>query len=202
VRPVSRGADTAPRFALIQDGTRGFTLIELLFVLAVSVIVTAAAIPQTIGAIDSIRAVAAARYLASRMAMARAHAVMRSANVALRFTEDTSGVSFAMFVDGNRDGVRTADIVMGLDNAIDSQVSLSELFPGVTIAVSGAAGSDPVRVGPTHLLSFTPLGTATSGSIYIRGREGSQFVVRVLGTTGRTRIQRYVAYRDAWVDTL
>ena len=50
--------------------------------------------------------------------------------------------------------------------------------------------------------SFTPLGTATSGSIYVRGRDGAQFVIRALGATGRTRVQRYAPRTRAWVDAL
>jgi hypothetical protein len=35
---------------------------------------------------------------------------MRAAVVALRFDEGAAGVTFQMFVDGNRNGVRTMDI--------------------------------------------------------------------------------------------
>ena len=159
------------------------------------------AVPQSLATLDRARATAAARYLASRMAMARSHAVMRSAHVALRFDEGRSGITFAMFVDGNRNGVRTIDIASRVDQPLDAPARLSDLFPGVAIAVSGEAGSDPIRIGSSNLLSFTPLGTATSGTIYVRGRDGSQFAIRVLGATGRARVQRYVPRTGAWVDS-
>jgi hypothetical protein len=158
-------------------------------------------VPQSLAAIDRIRAGAAARYLASRMALARAQAVMRSTHVALRFEEESSGISFRMFADGNGNGVRTADIAADVDSPLDTSVLLSDLFPGVAIAVSGSAGTDAVRLGTTNLLSFTPLGTATAGSIYVRGGDGSQFAVRILGTTGRTRLQQYIERTRAWIDT-
>jgi glutamate synthase domain-containing protein 3 len=66
--------------------------------------------------------------------------------------------------------------------------------------VSGAAGSDPVKLGASNLLSFTPLGTSTSGSVFVRGRDGSQFAVRVLGATGRARVLRYVPHSGEWTD--
>ena len=132
--------------------------------------------------------------------MARSHAVMRSAHVALRFDEGRSGITFQMFVDGNRNGVRTNDIASHVDQPLGERASLSDLFSGVAIAVSGAAGSDPLRIGSSNLLSFTPLGTATSGTIYVRGRDGSQFAIRVLGATGRVRVQRYLPRTRAWVD--
>ena len=106
-----------------------------------------------------------------------------------------------MFADGNGNGVRTADIAADVDSPLDTSVLLSDLFPGVAIAVSGSAGTDAVRLGATNLLSFTPLGTATAGSIYVRGRDGSQFAVRILGTTGRTRLEQYIERTRAWIDT-
>jgi hypothetical protein len=120
----------------------------------------------------------------------------------MRFEEGSSGVSFTMFVDGNGNGVRTADIGAGVDPPLDTPALLSDHFPGVAIAVSGSAGADAVRLGATDLLSFTPFGTATPGSIFVRGRDGSQFAVRILGTTGRTRIQRYLEHTRTWIDTL
>jgi prepilin-type N-terminal cleavage/methylation domain-containing protein len=178
----------------------GYTLIEILFVTSLIAIVSAIAVPQSLVTLDRARAAAAARYLASRMAMARSHAVMRSAHVALQFDEGESGITFRMFVDGNHNGVRTSDIASDVDSPLDAPARLSDLFPGVAIAVSGDAGSDPLRIGSSNLLSFTPLGTASPGSVYVRGRDGSQFAVRVLGATGRTRVQRYVQHTQAWVD--
>jgi len=96
--------------------------------------------------------------------------------------------------------VRTSDITSGVDQPLGTPASLTDLFPGVAIAVSDEVGGDPIRIGSSNLLSFTPLGTATSGSIYVRGRDGSQFFIRVLGVTGRVRVQRYVPRTGAWVD--
>jgi hypothetical protein len=135
------------------------------------------------------------------MAVARTQAVMRSANVALLFDRTASGVTFRMFADGNRNGVRSADISSAVDVALGASARLSDLFPGVNIAVTPAAGStDPVRIGSSNLLSFTPVGTATSGSIYVRGRDGTQLAIRILGATGRTRIQRFEPRTARWMD--
>jgi hypothetical protein len=135
------------------------------------------------------------------MAAARAHAVLRSANVALRFVEDRSGTSFQTFVDDNQNGVRTADILAAVDRPIDAPARLYELFPGVDIALAPELGDDPVRVGGSDLLSFTPLGTATPATIYVRGRDGTQLAVRVLGATARTRVLRYVPHTGEWVES-
>ena len=63
------------------------------------------------------------------MAMARSHAVLRSAHVALWFDEDPSGIAFLMFVDGNHNGVRTSDIASDVDPPLDAPARLPDLFP-------------------------------------------------------------------------
>jgi Tfp pilus assembly protein FimT len=167
---------------------------------------TLAAILGTIAApaiavsMDRSRTVAAARYLSGQMALARTHAVARSTNVALRFDWDGRDASIQMFSDGNGNGVRTAEIDSGTDVALNAAVTLSALFPGVVVGAPD--GSDPVRFGSSDLLSFTPLGTATPGTVYMRGK-GLHLAVRVLGATGRTRVLRYEPDTDAdpWVDS-
>ena len=182
--------------------SRGDTLVAILFVTALIAVLAGIAVPQSLVTIDRSRTWAAARYLAARMAMARSHAVMRSAHVALHFDEDESGVSFRMFVDGNHNGVRTRDIASRVDRPLEPPARLSELFPGVAIAVSeGVEPGDAVRFGSSNLLSFTPLGTASSGTVYVRGRDGLQLAIRVLGATGRTRILRFAPRTRTWVDS-
>ena len=178
----------------------GYTLIEILFVTSLIAIVSAIAVPQSLVTLDRARAAAAARYLASRMAMARSHAVMRSAHVALQFDEGESGITFRMFVDGNHNGVRTSDIASDVDSPLDAPARLSDLFPGVAIAVAGEAGSDPLenRLEQPPLLHAARYGDARFD--LVRGRDGSQFAVRVLGATGRVRVQRYVPRTRTWVD--
>jgi prepilin-type N-terminal cleavage/methylation domain-containing protein len=196
---VRRGRIARPRRGGATE--RGYSLIELLFVSALLAVIAAATVPQSLVMIDRSRAFAAARYLSARMSQARIGAVGRTATVALRFDQEPAGTTFRVFVDGNGNGVRTRDIGAGVDRQIEDPVLLGDMFPGVTIGLSPALGDEAVQLGG-DLLSFTPSGTATSGSIYIRGRDGSQFVVRVLGATGRSRVLRYDPARFEWVDAL
>ena len=181
--------------------SRGFTLIDLLFHIALLTVVTGIAVPQLLASLNRQKAWAAARYLAARMAAARTYAVTRSATVALRFRSDRGDVTFQMFVDDNHNGIRTLDIASRVDRPIDTPVRLSDLFPGVVIGTSADVGADAVRIGATDLLSFTPLGTATPGTVYVRGRDGFQLAVRVTGATGRTRVLRYVPHTRQWVES-
>src|SRR5205085_1385935 len=141
-----------------------------------------------------------ARYLAGRLAFARSQAVARAANVALLLTEDDGTFTSAMYVDGNGNGVRTRDIATGVDALIAPPVRLTDLFPHVLLSLSDPAAA--FSPDTSALMSFTPLGTASSRTLYLRGGDGSQYAVRVLGATGRTRVLRYVEATHAWIEVL
>jgi hypothetical protein len=161
-------------------------------VVAVVSVLGGVAVAQVLSSIEHSRGYAAAKYLGGRFSLARAQAVARGASVGVRFDEGVRGFTFSVFQDGDGDGIRTADIHAGVDRLIEPATVLFEQFPGVDFGLTpGAPGTDPIQLGSTNILTFTPVGTATPGTIYIRDRKGSQWAVRVLGSTGRTRVLRY-----------
>ena len=164
-----------------------------MFATGLFLVVMGIAVPQVLAGLDRTRTQAAARFLAARMALARTAAVTRSTTVALRFSGEAPAISLATIVDGNRNGVRSADIASGVDRPIHEPFALEHLFPGVVIELA--------QFGASGIVSFTPVGTATSGTVYVRGRDGTRFAVRVLGATGRTRVLRYDSVRLDYVDS-
>ena len=171
----------------------------MMFVTAAVGVLAAAVVPQLNATIEHTRTISAARYLAARLAFARAQAVARSANVALLLTVAGDTATVAMYVDENGNGVRTRDIAAGIDRSMAAPVSLANVFPHVVLSLNDPANPTATT---SALMSFTPLGTASSGTLYLRGRDGSQYAVRVLGATGRTRVLRYTAATRAWVEVL
>jgi prepilin-type N-terminal cleavage/methylation domain-containing protein len=186
----------------------GFSLLELVFVVAVVATAGAVAVPQLSAAIGEHQTAGAARYVATRLQRARMESVMRSAEVAIRFTQTPSGYSFAMYVDGNRNGVLSRDIDRGVDPQIALPERLGDNFsgtefgaiPGVPAVDPGgtAPGTDPIRLGSGNSASFAPSGTSSSGSLYIRGRKNEQYVVRIYGETGKTRVLRFDRRANQW----
>lgn len=204
-RHSAPGARLATRSRLA--GASGATLLEMIFALTLATTSAGVSVPVVSGAIDDMRAAMAARYVASRIGAARVDAVRRSDAVALRFEPVGSDYMFAAFGDGNGNGVRTADIRAGLDPAIASFERLQDRFPGVRFALMpdvpdadghSGTGEDGVRVGTSRLLSMSSDGTASSGTLYIRGRR-QQYAVRILGVTGRTRMLQYHPGNRAWL---
>ena len=185
----------------------GFTLIELLLAVALTTIIVGIALPVGGDAIDDLRTAAAARYLAGRIAAARMEAISRSRATALRFQLSAPDYEFAAFADGNGNGVRTAEIAAGIDLPVGGRRRLGDDFPRVHFGlpvgspdVDGVrnSSSDGVRIGTPRILTLSPDGTATSGTLYIQGQR-AQYAVRVLGATGRTRVLKFDAGARAWI---
>ena len=57
---------------------------------------------------------------------------------------------------------------------------------------------NPVRFGSSDMVSCSPLGTCTSGSLFLRSAKGVQYAVRMAGVTGRLRILVYDTGTRAW----
>jgi len=187
-------------------GTLGYTLIELMLVVSVVATTSAIAIPATREAIDELRAAMATRSLSSRLMLARIDAVKRSASVALRFEPAGTDYRVTTVLDGNGNGVRTAEILSGVDAPLGVGTRLSEQFPGIQFGLlpgvpdaDGNVTTDPdgVRIGTARILTMSPDGTATAGTLYLHGRR-SQFAIRILGATGRVRVLRFDRGTRLW----
>lgn len=205
VRP---GREMRPGRHLASPLPNGYSIVELMFVLGLAATVTGIAIPQTLAAVDEVRTLGAVRYLTSRIHQARMEAIGRSESAGLRFEASGHSYTYGVYADGNRNGIRTADIADGIDPAIQRLERLPDLFPGVDFgALPGlppvdpsapAPGSDPVRLGSSDLLIFSPIGTATAGSLYVRGPRNAQYVIRIFGETGRTRTLKFDVHARRW----
>jgi prepilin-type N-terminal cleavage/methylation domain-containing protein len=203
--PSSHGA--LRRLSRSGPGVVGFTLLELLLVLSVAGILAAMAIPVTTAALDDIHTASAARYLAARIMSIRMDAIRRSTAVALRFVASTPDYTFGPYADGNGDGIRSTDIRRGVDWPLGPSQQLQADFPAVLFGLieglpdvdgGAATGTDGVRIGTARILTMSPDGTATSGTLYLRGRH-AQYAVRVLGATGRTRVLKFDRGARTWI---
>ena len=188
---------------------KGYSLLELTMVMGLGATLTAAAVPQYLSGLDDVRAKGAAHHLAGRLENARMEAVKRSAMVGVQFSQGAAGnYIYAVYLDGNRNGVLTRDIQKGVDTLIATAERLPDQFPGVDVGVlpglppvdSGGTppGSDPVRLGAGNIASFSAVGTATTGTIYVRGRRDVQYAGRIVGETGKTRLLKFDARTRRW----
>lgn len=185
----------------------GYSVLELVFVAGTIGTLSGIAVPQFLTALDNFRTAGAARYVSARLQRVRMEAVMRSADVALQVTQTAGGYCFGVYADGNRNGIRTRDIQRGIDRALGATERLADHFTGVDFGAirnlppvdpgGTPPGDDPIRIGAGNLATFTTAGTATAGSVYIRGRT-AQYVVRIFGETGKTRVLKFDSRTRQW----
>jgi hypothetical protein len=188
--------------------TRGYSTLELVFVTATMVTIGGTTMPRVLATVDDYRAAGAARYISARLQRARMDAVTRSADVGVVVAQTATSYCYAVYLDGNRNGVRSTDIQKGTDRQLMASERLIDQFPGVDFgALPGLPsvdpggtppGSDPIRLGSSDIATFTAEGTSSSGSLYIRGRRGAQYVVRIYGQTGKTRVLKFDSRTWRW----
>jgi type II secretory pathway pseudopilin PulG len=189
-------------------GARGMALLDMLFAVAMIGTLGSIATSSLTAMVDDQRAEGAARYVATRIQRVRMEAAGRSANAALQVMPSSGGYAFRLYVDGNGDGVRTDDITAGIDAPIGAVERLPDNFAGVDFGViaglppvdpgTAAPGSDPIKLGSSNLLSYSPSGTSSSGSLYVSSRSGAQYVIRVFGDTGRSRMLKFDGRTRQW----
>jgi type II secretory pathway pseudopilin PulG len=183
------------------------SLVDVLLATGIAVTLTGFAVPTARAGVDQTRAAGAARFVAARLQQARVRAVTRGRDTAVRVTRDSRGYVLTTYEDGNRTGVLTRDVQDGTDPMVGVPERVFEQFPGVDFGTTPglpgadggvAPGTDPIRLGSADSITFSAVGTATSGSLYLRGQGQAQYVVRIYGETGRVRILRFVPAAGVW----
>ncbi|MBK5258699.1 MAG: GspH/FimT family pseudopilin [Thermoanaerobaculia bacterium] len=193
-----------------RDTKRGFTLIELLTVMAIIGVFVAVATPSWM----SLRRRAAVRSAATEIRtifhLVRSRAIARGANSGVKFTQLPGGEwQFAVYDDGDGDGVRNDDIRNGVDRVAQPSRYLNQQPQLASIALPAssivdpdgtriASGASAVQFNRSTICSFTPMGQATPGTIYLTDSAGEVYAVRVYGASAKLRLLRYIAATTKW----
>jgi len=177
----------------------GYSLIELLVVMIVATTLIVTAIPRATSMIHERRLHGAANHLRSLLRHARSRAVAEARYIGLVFDETEDDPVYSLYADGNHNGIRRADIRRGIDVRLHSPYRLSETFPGVRYGSLPEGADEPffpgLRIGRSKIVSFSPLGYCTSGTLFLSNEYGLIYAVVVLGSTGRVRVARFRAGR-------
>lgn len=189
----------------------GFSILELLVVLAVVGMVVAAGVPALHSIQSGFAVRSALSEIRSILQMARSRAIASSRHTAVRFERDRNRFRYAIYEDGDWDGVRNDDIARRIDKPIVTSREVLRggarawiglpLYP-VADPDSGApmpSGSSAIRFNRSMLCSFAPSGSGTSGSVFVTDGRDITAVIRVLGATGRIRSQRFDRNLGRWV---
>ena len=186
----------------------GYSLLELLVVLALILLMSSVALPNILGYRQEVALMGAAQSFKIQFMRARFIATAKNTQTAIRFETDSTGRTvYSTYIDGNYNGVLASDIAKGLDHKIAGPITLGAGQPGVEVGVlpdapapapdRGPLGPEPLRFGKARMVSFSPLGTGTPGTFYLRTRT-SMAGVRVTGGSARVRIM--ILRGKRWID--
>jgi len=167
--------------------------------------------PALFAALSRGRVTAAARELGQEMARLRSEAIASRRDVAMRLNWSEGRYVYSFYADGDGDGVRSDDILSGRDPILGPGRDLPSRYEGIDFGLLDvpipeippatgvlSPGSDPVRFGRSDIITFTPRGTASSGTLYVSDGAGTLAAVVLYGGTGRIRIWRFDAGRWFW----
>lgn len=193
--------------------SRGMTLGELLVVVGILAVMLAVGLPAAAELRDAGRAAAAARQLAMTFASERWRAVATSRSCGLLFESGPDGWSWLEVEDGNGNGLRTAEVRSGVDPVRSPRRRIQTIVSGTTLgwppggpfpeAPPGTGllsdGDDPVRFGRSDLVSFSPNGRASSGTLYVTDGRSRLYAVVLFGPGARVRVWRWDRGAGRWM---
>lgn len=187
----------------------GMSLVELMAVVAIVALMVLVSIPAFGTMRRKIAVRAASSELRAVFRDARARAIARGRNCGLKFAQSGGEWKFALYEDGDGDGVRNDDIARNVDRLVRPP---RPVFPQSRIVTIGLLGipmrdpdgdrlrvnASPVAFNRSSICSFSPLGEATPGTIYITDQGRDLWAVRVFGSTARVRMLRYDRAAQRW----
>ena len=174
-------------------GCRGASVLETLTTLAVLGILALYSAPNFVRWRQQQEVEAAVRHLALLLTRVCAAAAASGRTHAVQFDPDGADLHWVAVVDGDGDGVTSADLAAHVDVPLEAWSSLGMLFPGVEggrppavpTVRGGAADRDGLAFGRSEVVSCAPTGGARSGTLYLRSRSGDAAALRIYGPTGR-----------------
>jgi hypothetical protein len=190
----------------------GSSFVEVLAAVALVGLGLATALPSLDQLRAASRAAAGAGYMAVTLHGLRWQSVAQSQGHGLLFRREGSSWSWIVARDGNGNGLRATEVSSGVDLTLSGPQRLEDKVGGVHLGfpargpirrIPPEAGwieslDDPVRVGASDLLAFGPLGTSTSGTIYVSDGREQLYGIVVFGRTGRIRVWRFDATTGRW----
>jgi len=189
----------------------GWSLIGSIVTLAVAGITLSWAAAIAGRVVADAHTAAAAREFAVLFQALRWTSVSENRNVGLFFEPSGSSWQWWKVRDGNGNGLRSAEVRDGTDVKTSGPYRLENSHRGTRLgfpagwsfpAIPPQRGvlnvNDPIRFGRSDLISFSPRGRSSSGTLFITDGRHRLYGVRLYGATTRTRVWRWDDRQAQW----
>jgi hypothetical protein len=189
---------------------RGLSTVELITVVAVAAALLSATASGAFQLQSALAVRSAAAELAAAFFRARACALARSVAVGIKFRRDGGRYEWALYRDGNGNGILSAEIASGVDRPLGLAIpwQRNDVRPGILkdAAVPDPTSpgrrldrlDDPIRFNNSDICSFSPIGESTPGSVYLWDGRDRMAVVRIFGRTAKIRTLYYFRGEKSW----
>jgi prepilin-type N-terminal cleavage/methylation domain-containing protein len=184
-----------------MSSQRGYTLVEMLVTVTIIGLFTTISLASLVDILWRSALRGAAIRICGLMANAQEDAVAMRRGRALKFLRGADGSwSYAVYDDGDSDGVLNEDIATGIDVLVHGpEIIVSpQALATIGIPPTGLPDPDggarlrpdasPVQFNRSMLCSFSADGASTPGSIYLRTASGDAAVIRCSGSGGRVSV--------------
>ena len=188
----------------------GLSLVELLLGLTAMAWLLILATPGALRLRQAVSLRSAVHETSVAFYLARAYAISRDRNVGLKFRRNGDRWEWALYADGNGNGVRTAEIASGVDRylGVSYPWTRNDVMPGIMTGTRvpdpGSPGQyldridDPIRFNASDICSFSGMGDSTPGSVYLWDAHDGMAVLRVFGATAKLRCLYYRRGERGW----
>jgi prepilin-type N-terminal cleavage/methylation domain-containing protein len=187
----------------MKHSRRGYSLFELVTVMGIIAIMALVTTPWFLEVRNRAAIATAAGDVRAVFAFGRSQAIARGRNVGIKFLRFGDQWQYAFYEDGNGNGIRNAEIANGTDPLLrpyqtvlrgsgSARIGLPKMaVPDPTGSGVIAPTASPIRFNSSTICSFSPIGSATSGSVFLTDGSGSAGVVIVSGPTARVRLMMF-----------
>lgn len=196
-----------------SSSSRGYTLVELLVALFILGLLFALGIPALADLTAHMTLRAACFDVTTTFRDAQARAIFQGRDVGVKWIAVAGDLVFAVYEDGNGNGVRTEDIRKGVDRRVSGPFSMKAHFPGVSFSfVKDFTGkdpggapvgnlADPIHFGHGDICTFSPMGHASPGTVYLSDAKGRQACVRVSPYSSSFNVYEWDRAKKKWRKT-
>ncbi len=177
---------------------RGFSLAECMVSVAIIGILVTIALPNADQMIRRRELYRQAERVRESMAYTQMRAYSLSANCGVYYFPRGKEWMYAVYVDGDGDGVSKKDILSGTDKILEGPYALLDHPTLITVGFAAgmtdpdsmqpvSAAASPVAFNQSFICSFSPRGDGTPGTVYLTDGLRLAAAIRCSGADGKLR---------------